>query len=160
MSLLFKMSLAHAHSVLYRILNPMLIVILLYTLPIISWTTLHLRFIKCYAESYETWFTLNFILTYTAVAVDSETCTLSTVQSGLLTATENKPHMARAHAHISLYRHKTYQLNITSSSNYAILERMQSSGMWRHVGPVKTDVSEECVASIFRIEEITRLRKC
>jgi hypothetical protein len=26
--------------------------------------------------------------------------------------------------------------------------------MWCHVGLVKTDVSEECVASIFRVEEI------
>jgi hypothetical protein len=31
---------------------------------------------------------------------------------------------------------------------------MPSSGMWRRVGLVKTDVSKERVASIFRIEKI------
>jgi hypothetical protein len=29
--------------------------------------------------------------------------------------------------------------------------------MWRHVGLVRTDVSEECVASIFRVERICKL---
>jgi hypothetical protein len=105
------MSLAHIHSVLCRILNPMLSVILLYTLSIISWTNLHLQFIKCYAESYKTLFTFDFILTYTAVIADGETCTLNTVQSGLLTATENKPQIytyIHTHTHIS-------------AGNYAIL---------------------------------------
>jgi hypothetical protein len=30
---------------------------------------------------------------------------------------------------------------------------MLSSGMWRHVGLVRTDISEERVASIFRVEK-------
>jgi hypothetical protein len=30
---------------------------------------------------------------------------------------------------------------------------MQSSWMWRHVGLVRTEVSEERVASIFRVEK-------
>jgi hypothetical protein len=38
---------------------------------------------------------------------------------------------------------------------------MPSSRIWRRVGIVKTDVSEEHVASIFRIEEIyAREEKC
>jgi hypothetical protein len=38
---------------------------------------------------------------------------------------------------------------------------MTSSGKWRCVGPVKTDVPEELVASIFRVEEIyAREEKC
>jgi hypothetical protein len=32
--------------------------------------------------------------------------------------------------------------------------------MFRRVGLVRTDVSEESVASIFRVEEITQARKC
>jgi hypothetical protein len=36
---------------------------------------------------------------------------------------------------------------------------VQSAGMWRRVGLVKTGVSEERVASIYRVEEITRARK-
>jgi hypothetical protein len=31
--------------------------------------------------------------------------------------------------------------------------RKQSSWMWRRVNIVLTDVSEECIASIFRVEE-------
>jgi hypothetical protein len=34
------------------------------------------------------------------------------------------------------------------------------SGMWCSGGLVKTDVSEECVASIFRVEDRKRARKC
>jgi hypothetical protein len=30
-----------------------------------------------------------------------------------------------------------------------------SSGMWRHVDIVLTDVSEECIVSIFKVEEIS-----
>jgi hypothetical protein len=41
-----------------------------------------------------------------------------------------------------------------------IISRMPSSGMWRRVGLVETDVSEELVTSIFGVEEITRARKC
>jgi hypothetical protein len=33
---------------------------------------------------------------------------------------------------------------------------MPSSGMWRRVGLVRTDVSEERVASIFRVERYSR----
>jgi hypothetical protein len=29
--------------------------------------------------------------------------------------------------------------------------------MWRHVGLLRIDVSEECVASVFRVERISRL---
>jgi hypothetical protein len=32
--------------------------------------------------------------------------------------------------------------------------------MWRRVGLVKTDVSEEDIASIFRVEVIKQARKC
>jgi hypothetical protein len=32
------------------------------------------------------------------------------------------------------------------------LRRKQSSGMWRHVDVVLTDVSKECIASIFRVD--------
>jgi hypothetical protein len=32
---------------------------------------------------------------------------------------------------------------------------MPSSEMWRHVGLVRNDVSEECVVSIFRMERIS-----
>jgi hypothetical protein len=35
----------------------------------------------------------------------------------------------------------------------ALLLRMSSSGMWRCVDLVSTDVSEECIASIFRVEK-------
>jgi hypothetical protein len=37
--------------------------------------------------------------------------------------------------------------------------KMPSSGMWRRVDLLQTDVSEERVASIFRVEEITPVRK-
>jgi hypothetical protein len=36
---------------------------------------------------------------------------------------------------------------------------MPSSGMWRRVGLLSTDVSEERVASIFRVKERTRAKK-
>jgi hypothetical protein len=36
-------------------------------------------------------------------------------------------------------------------------ERMPFSGTWRRVGHVRTDVSDECVASIFRVETISDL---
>jgi hypothetical protein len=34
---------------------------------------------------------------------------------------------------------------------------MPSSGLWRHVGVVRTDILEECVISIFRVEKISKL---
>jgi hypothetical protein len=39
------------------------------------------------------------------------------------------------------------------------LKRMPFSGIWRRVGLVRADVSEENVASIFRVE-VTRTMKC
>jgi hypothetical protein len=45
------------------------------------------------------------------------------------------------------------------SSNSKGLQRIPSSGMWRCVGLIKTDFSEERVTSIFRVEEITQERK-
>jgi hypothetical protein len=37
--------------------------------------------------------------------------------------------------------------------------RMPSSAMWRSVGLLQTGISEQRVASIFRVQEITRARK-
>jgi hypothetical protein len=37
---------------------------------------------------------------------------------------------------------------------------MPIPGLWHFVGLVKIDVSEERVASFFRVEEITGERKC
>jgi hypothetical protein len=34
---------------------------------------------------------------------------------------------------------------------------MPSSGMWRRVGLVRQDVSEECIASIFKVERISEV---
>jgi hypothetical protein len=37
---------------------------------------------------------------------------------------------------------------------------MPSSGIWHRVGLARTDVSEECVASILRAEKIRKPEKC
>jgi hypothetical protein len=42
------------------------------------------------------------------------------------------------------------------SANIIIAEKKQSSGMWRCADIVLTDVSEERIASIFRVEERRR----
>jgi hypothetical protein len=41
--------------------------------------------------------------------------------------------------------------------NKITILRMPSSGLWRRVGIVRTDVSEESVASMFRVEIICEL---
>jgi hypothetical protein len=46
--------------------------------------------------------------------------------------------------------------DIWSSRQSWIFWRMMSSGMWRHVDLVRTDVSKERVASIFRVENSAR----
>jgi hypothetical protein len=38
-----------------------------------------------------------------------------------------------------------------------IVLRMPYAGMWRRVNPVRTDVSEERIASIIRVERISEL---
>jgi hypothetical protein len=35
--------------------------------------------------------------------------------------------------------------------------KMSSSDVWRHVGLIRADVSEECVASVFRVEIIREI---
>jgi ABC-type nitrate/sulfonate/bicarbonate transport system ATPase subunit len=37
-----------------------------------------------------------------------------------------------------------------------VSRRMLSSGMWRRVNLVRTDISEERIASIFRVEKFAR----
>jgi hypothetical protein len=51
--------------------------------------------------------------------------------------------------------HNTFPYLPILMLNFCLIWKMPSSGMWRRVGLVWTDDSEECIASIFSVEKFT-----
>jgi hypothetical protein len=60
---------------------------------------------------------------------------------------------------VSLRHEQCSMLYIRISHFHSDDCRMPSSGMWSRVDLVKTDFSEECVSSIFRVEKIASEEK-